>query len=147
MSNGHRTPMVTWGSGSANTLNIAYLDNWSTYPQPREGSSWVQTLSGLEDAWITGVDYYLDVEARWIPLANSSTPLATGWDGSTGWRGFMEWAQAKNPFNWYPDSTNTGSYVEAYLVEPMQGGPSIENDGSKRVRLLLRSRSGSFEGY
>jgi hypothetical protein len=101
---------ILWGAGFANTLTLGYpLDAAVAYSLPREGSEWVQASSGVEDAWITGHDQYLRGIVRWIPREDRLTPegrLATGWDGPNGWRAFLEWARAKNPFRVVRDWPN-----------------------------------------
>lgn len=140
-------PKIEWGTSFANTLNVGYpVDNFSTWSEPRQGSQWVQSYSGLEDSWIIGYDYYLSVDIRWIPTSDTTSPVATGWDGATGWRGFLEWSQAKNQFRYYPDQS-LGTFYLSYLVEPFEGGPSLEPDGTKRITLVMRNADSAYEGY
>lgn len=142
-----RIPKITWGDSFANTLSIGYpVDNFSTWTEPRQGSVWVQSLSGLEDSWIIGYDAYLQVEVRWIPTSTTASPVATGWDGSTGWTGFLQNVQAKNPFRWFPNK-DEATYYTSYLVEPMEGGPTLEMDGTKRLLLVMRSSTEAYTGY
>lgn len=89
---------ITWGASFANTLNIPYVDDPVAYPEPRSGSEWGQGPSGVEDAWTIGDDEVLAFVARWIPTTNTADPLATGWDGATGWAAFLKWARDKNVF-------------------------------------------------
>lgn len=143
----NKRPKITWGTSFANTLSIGYpVDNWSSWSEPRQGSVWVQSMSGDEDSWIIGTDYYLQVDVRWIPTANTTSPVATGWDGTTGFRAFLEWAKAKNVFRWYPDK-DSASYVASYLVDPMNGGPTVEPDGTKRITLVIRNATTAYDGY
>lgn len=140
-------PQIKWGTSYSNTLDIGYpVDNFATWPESRAGSVWKQARSGLEDSWIVGTDYYLQVDVRWIPIVATTNPVATGWDGSTGWRGFLEWAQAKNKFRWFPNK-DEATYYESYLVEPMKGGPSLEPDGTKRITLIMRNNTNAYTGY
>lgn len=131
-----------------NTLSFGYpLDSAVSYPEPREGSEWAQAPSGVEDAWDGGADELLEGDARWIPTVNTTDPVATGWDGAAGWAAFLTWARKKNALRLYPDR-DSASFVDCYLVEPMQGAPSTEDDGSRALRLKLRSTDGSaFTGY
>lgn len=138
---------ITWGAAFANTLNIAYpLDDWRSYSTFREGSEFAQSFSGIEDSWITGTDYVLEATVRWIPTSNTTTPLATGWDGATGFQSFLEWARQKNQFRYFPD-TDAGTFYLSYLVEPLDGLHELEPDGTRSVRLKIRNTSGSFAGY
>lgn len=129
---------INWGPGFANTITIQYpADSLTTYSQPRGGSDFVQTLGGLESAWIVGSDYYLEATFRWIP--NESTPDATGWEGASGWEAFLRYARAKNPFRWVLNTDSPGVFVESWLAEPMEGGPAIEMDGTKSIRITIRN--------
>lgn len=128
---------IRWGLGNSSVLTIGYpVDNLSVFSQPRNGSEFVQTMGGVEDAWITGVDYYLDATIRWIP--NQGTASATGWQGSQGWDAFLRWARDKRPFIWVMD-VETGLGIESTLVEPLSGGPGVEMDGTKSIRILIRN--------
>lgn len=139
-------PKITWGTSYANTLNFGYpLDSATSYSEHREGSVWDMFVSGVEDAWLWGIDYFLEGDFRWIPASSTSDPVATGWDGSTGVRAFLEWARQKNSFRFFPDK-NSGTYLDCYLMEPMQGPPSLEDDGSRRLHLKIRSAT-AFDGY
>lgn len=143
MSNQQKTPKITWGASYANTLTIAYvLDNWRAYSIAREGSEWVQAMSGVEDAWVIGEDYYLEADVRWIPSSNTISPVASGWNGIAGWSALLTWARQKNPIRWYSDK-DSGSYITSYLVdtETIHG---IEPDGTRNFRMKIRN---STEGY
>lgn len=142
-----KRPKITWSASFANTLTIAWpLDDWRSYSQPREGSVFTQAVSGLEDAWVHGTDYYLSGVVRWIPTTDSTSPVATGWDGSTGWRAFLEWARQKNAFRFYPDATS-GTYIDSYLVEPMSGDHGVEANGNRSIRIVIRNSTNSYDGY
>jgi len=138
---------ITWGTSFANTLEIGYpLDDWRSYATYREGTEFAQSYSGVEDAWVTGEDYVLEGTVRWIPTADTISPVATGWDGATGWMAFLNWARKKNEFRVYPDKT-AGTYFASYLVEPLDGKHDLEPDGTRSVRIKVRNASGSFAGY
>jgi hypothetical protein len=141
------TPKILWGAALANTLRLGYpLDNVTSGDTPRDGSSWAQTPSGVEDAWIVGTDYVLSGDVRWIPQTDTSSPLATGWDGATGFRAFLAWARAKNVIRFYPDA-GAGTFVDSYLVDPLQGEPLWESDGTRRITLRIRNVSTAYDGY
>lgn len=131
---------ITWSTSYANTLNISYLlDNFVTYPEPREGSAFAQAASGVEDAWIVGTDYILEFDVRWIPAASDA--LGTGWyAGGAGFSDFLTWARYKNSFRFYPDK-NAGTYYDCYLVEPLNGAPTLEPDGTRRVHMKIRTQT------
>jgi hypothetical protein len=138
---------ITWGAGFSNTLSIGYLlDNVKCGDEPRAGSFFDQAPSGVEDSWITGVDYILEAELRWIPPANTTSPLATGWDGTTGVRAFLAYARQKNVVRFYPDAAS-GTSIDCYLADPMQGHGDVETDGTRRLPLKLRNSTVAFDGY
>ncbi len=117
------------------------------YPQPRDGSETLQSPSGVEDAWTVGTDYVLEGAIGWIPQTDSADPLATGWDGATGFAAFLTWARDKNLIRFYPDATDGAASIDCYLVEPARGAPDPEPNGQRRVRLVLRNPSTAFAGY
>ena len=142
-----KAPKITWGASFANTLSIAYpLDAVTAGDEPRTGSSFDRSVSGVEDGWITGVDYLLTAEIRWIPQVDTAVPLATGFDGTTGVRAFLAWARQKNPFRWFPDAAS-GTFITAYLAEPMQGVPTAESDGSRKLTVTFRNTTTPWDGY
>ena len=143
-------PSILWGTSFANTLTLSLFDNAVCYPMPGEGSEWVDLPGSSHDSWITGTDQILEGDARYIPTTNETSPFtATGWDGSTGWREFLEWAWAGNAFRWVYDKDTVGTYVLSYLIEPRMGFvPALEQDGTRRVRLKMRSSDGTdYTGY
>ena len=147
-SNRFAKPKITWGAAFANTLNIGYpLDNVSAGDEPRAGSSFDQSASGVEDSWITGRDYKLTFDVRYIPQTDVASPVATGWDTVTvGFREFLYWARQKNQFRWFPDATS-GTYLTCYLADPMQGLPAMEADGTRKLTLTIRNTASPFDGY
>lgn len=142
-----RSPKITWGTSFANTLTIQYqLDNYRAYSKPRDGYKTRQTLSGVEDALWFGTDYMLEGEIRYVPTTN--TGAATGWDGVTGWMAFLEWAQLKNAFRWFPDNAS-GTYITSYLVDPLEA-PDIRiepSDLSRTFRLVIRNATTPYTNY
>jgi hypothetical protein len=141
-------PAITWGALFANTFNIGYpLDNVKAGSEPRVGSAFDQSQSGLEDSWVTGIDYLLIADVRWIPQVNVANPLATGWDGATGVRAWLEWARQKNLMRFIPDVTVPGTYITCYLVDPMKGAAASETDGSRKLTITLRNSTTAYDGY
>lgn len=140
---------ITWPDpGYANTLRFGWpLDNAVTDRVPREGSDWSQSAGGTEDAWIIGWDYVLQGDVRWIPRNNITVPVtATGWYGTTGWRGFLSYARDKGIFRYIPNFSSPGTYTAGcYLVEPMSTYPGLEEDGTFRVTLVIRNPTNNFE--
>lgn len=143
-----KTPKILWGAAFANTLNIGYpVDHFKAGSTPRAGSAFIQTPGGVEDAWTVGTDYTLEGVFRWIPQTSTSSPLATGWDtASTGFRLFLEWARDKNVIRYYPDAA-TGTYVDSYWVEPMEGAPDPEADGTRTLPFKIRNASTAYDGF
>lgn len=140
-------PKILWGAAFANTLNVGYrLDNVKSWDEPRQGGAVDQAPSGVEDAWTVGVDYVLEGELRWIPQTDTTTPLATGWNGALGVRAFLQWARDKNVVRFYPDAAS-GTFIDCYLVEPMKGGGEVEEDGTRRVVFRLRNSTSNLDGY
>lgn len=145
-----RVPRITWGAAFVNQLDIGWpLDNAVSYPNPREGSETAKGASGLEDAWRVGQDQYLEGDIRWIPTADATVPVvATGWDGATGFRAFLESARDKNIFRWIPDKGTPGTFFPVYLEAPMGDPPSIEGDGTRSIHIKIRTSDDSvFTGY
>ena len=146
-----KIPKITWGTSFANTLYPGYpLDNPVAYPQQREGSEVDESPSGIRDAWNLGDEELLEADARWIPGTAGTTPegnTITGWDGATGWQAFLKWAREMNPFRLYPDK-DVASYHTCYLIEPASGAPGREEDGTRRLHLVIKDTGGNaFDGY
>lgn len=143
----NRIPKIMWSSSFATTMSIGYpLDNNLSYSTYRQGSEFAQTVSGIEDAWVVGTDYVLEGDVRWIPTSSSINPVQTGWDGATGVRAFLEYARQKNEFRFYPDKDGV-NYITSFLVEPLDGKHTLEPDGTRNIRLVIRTPSGSYDGY
>ena len=142
-----KRPKILWGPGFVNVLSLGYpLDNVTRGPEPRSGSSVDQAPSGVEDAWTVGVDYTLTADYRYIPQADTAAPVATGWDGATGFAEFLSWARDKNLLRFYPDAAG-GTFIDSYLVDPMSGQGDLEADGTTRVTMKLRNPTTRYEGY
>lgn len=141
-------PKILWGAAFANTLNIGYpLDNVIAGDSPRDGSETIQGPDGGEDAWTIGWDYILQGDIRWIPQTNVASPLATGWDGATGFRAFLQFARDKNLIRFYPDVT-VGTFIDSYFVAPMQDPPPSESDGTRRLTgFRIRNVTTAYDGY
>ena len=124
---------------NGNTLDSKYpLDNAVSYSSPIEGSQVVRIQNGDEYAWIPNVNYVLEGDVRWLST--------TDWDDANGWRAFLEYARQKNKFQFYPNK-NLGTYIDSYLVEPMGGEHTLEPDGTRKVRLVIRNTTTAYAGY
>lgn len=140
-------PKIVWTSGSTYTLNFgAFPDSPIAYSRPRDGSTFVQFTSGIEDSWILGTDFYLECDLRWIPTSNTTNPIATGWDGVSGVRAFLEFARQKNTFDWYPNASGS-TKITSYLVDDGTTPPTLEENGFRKVHLVLRNTSTDYAGY
>lgn len=143
---GTTLPQITWGSTYQNTIVIQYpADDWNTFSIAREQLDRVQTLGGSEYAYAIGqlpYQHMLRMVIRWIP--QEDTIVATGWDGTFGWRAFLEYARRKNTIRFYPDADTT-DYFTCYLESPMEGGPQLEPDGTKRIELTLTRYTNPFD--
>lgn len=127
---------VDW---NGNTLNFSYpLDNATAYSTIIDGSQMVRTENGTEYSWIPNSNYILEGDVRWISTEQ--------WDGATGWRAFLEYARAKNPFTFYTANTDTTGVI-SYLVEPLNGEHSLEIDGTRRIRLVIRNTTTPYTGF
>lgn len=143
-------PKISWNS---NTLYCSLpLDQATSYSKKRDGYETIQVTSGEESAWDTGTDYMLEGDIRRIPPSGLVTDvnghLSTGWDGSGGWRAFLEWAALKNTFQFYPDDTSGTNYT-CYLVSPVVDGTGVtlETNGRRQLHLIIRNPSSAFDGY
>ena len=138
-------PKITWGAAFANTITFAYaLDGAVVGALLRDGSEVVQLVSGVEDASVAGFDQTLTGDVRW--LLGETAGGITGWDGTTGWAAFLEWAWAKQSFRYYPDAT-AGTYYSCYWAGEA-ALPTLEPNGRRRVTLTIRTADGSrFVGY
>jgi hypothetical protein len=131
----------------ANALTCAYpFDEAMSYSPPAEGSEMVFLPNGEADAWDTGERHVLEGAIRWIPQEDTVTPVATGWDGTAGWRAFLSWARRGNPFWFCPDATDLSTGWTVYLQAPWDEKPDTEADMTRAVRLTLRGLA-AFSGY
>ncbi len=146
-----RTPKITWGAAFGNALEVEVLDNAVAYPEPRDGSETDDAPSGTRNTWITGTSQILEGDLPYIPTNtgdNVNCPIQTGWDGAAGVAAFLTWARAGNAFRWIPDRTIPGTYQTCYLLEPMNGPPTLDTDGARRLHIKIRTTDDSpFTGY
>lgn len=143
-------PKIEWDSGP-NTLEFGYpLDGVVTWPEPDGRHELVVAPSGTRDAWKGRHEPRLSGQVRWVPTTDGTTPAGdpiTGWDGSTGWSAFLEFARNGNTFEFFPDRT-TATSITSVLVEPLRGEPSTEDDGTRTFQLVIGSTGGTkYTGY
>jgi hypothetical protein len=106
-------PRIFWGASLSSAADFGYpLDNVQADSPPRDGSSWVQGPSGDDDSWITGYDYTLEGDYRWIPKDHTADGprFMSGWDPSDGVREFLKFARDRNVLRFHPDSRNLVPY-------------------------------------
>jgi len=144
-------PKITWGASFANTLHPGRpLDNPVAWSEPLGGYEVLELPGGSRDAWDPGTEERLAFDVRWIPGTATTTPegnTQTGWDGSTGWAAFLDWARGMSSFRFYPDK-DEASYHTCQLVNPHRGGPQSEDDGTRRLHLVIADTGGNaFTGY
>lgn len=141
-------PKITWWpGGAATTLVLRYpLDEACAYPRMSKGSDVQQIRSGETDAWTEDTEWCLSGSIRYIPstddLNGLGATIATGWDGATGWRAFLEYCWNGGTFLFFPDGTSP-TYFVAELLEPAMGDfggdpPSAESDYSRALKIVIR---------
>jgi hypothetical protein len=140
-------PKIVWWYDYSKTLSFGYgLDNVITYSSSDENSQFALLQNASEYSWIINTFYTLEADVRWIPYNNTTNPIANGWNTTNGWREFLEFGRAKNPFRFYPDKDNA-TYITSYLVEPINGTHGLEIDGTRNVRLVIRNNITPYTGY
>lgn len=143
------TPKITW---DGNTLTFPSApERPRDYSQPEMGSERKRFPSGALDSWRTGLLYVVEMEVRHIPLTdeNQFGFTATGWQGATGWRAFLEHAWDGNSFDLFPDKDSATSET-CRLIEPSENRRYELEDttGLKRIGLKVYSTAGNaFDWY
>jgi len=137
---------LLWGAGFENELRIGFpLFDLVTDREEREGSEHIQAPSGVEDAWITGRDYVIDAEVRWIPDGPGTAPVQTQLSGAVSWQAFLDYARDANALRFIPDDTAPDFYIDnVYLVEPRKGFGNPSADIKRNVRIKLRNATMDF---
>lgn len=132
-------PQILWGTNYENVLELGIVDNRVTSRLPRGGSEQIEGVSGIIDSWITGWNYTLTFDTRWIPSASLTNPyIVSGWSGPTGFQAFLDWARQGNTFRYVPDRTQATFYVDnCYLAVPWDQEASLEDDGTFKVSMTL----------
>lgn len=133
---------IQWGTNFENVLLLGELYNPVTDREYRDGSVFEQGPSGVETSWVTGRDYVLEGEVRWIPDGPGGTQSPVS--GPTAFQEFLTWARESNAFRFVPDSTLPLFYVEnCYLVEPRRGFGAFLNI-KRSVQIKIRNASMDF---
>lgn len=145
-------PAITWGDAFANTLEFGYpLQDIRAYSASRDGLERQDMRDGSQDGWSNGERFLLEgtIDVPSVDWVTNYGP-GTGWAGETGWRAFLEWARATNPFRFHPNAASLGVYMLCYLVEPWAGAPEPGWDFTRRIRLVLtpvETAALPFTGY
>jgi hypothetical protein len=96
-----------WGAGYVNAADLPSVDRAIAYSEPRDGSDFAMTASGVEDAWTLGTDEFFEADLRQIPREDALTPYRTvGWNGAGGLQAAFKWARDKNILLVHPDARN-----------------------------------------
>lgn len=135
-----------WGQGFENevTFSHALFDVLTDRP-PKAGSEFVRGVA-TTDAWITGRDYEMSCQARWIPqLGSQQTGTESFLSGSRSVQDFLDWARDANLFRFVPDETFPDFYIPSCeLVEPFRGSGDLTADLLRSHRLVIRNPDFDF---
>ena len=144
------TPTGTVFQYVRNGVLLDYLDGAVASSALRAGSQTGQTLSGVEDAWVSGRDYLLTGQQRWVPLAARDTPVTcSGWRGANestgvncGVSAMLYAGMGRNVLQFVPDRSACTTYVNAYLQRPASAEDiALEPNGERTYPFQLRSTS------
>lgn len=145
-------PQLRWGADLANVLQLAGpLDGARAYPRPRPSSTRVVFPAGVRDGWSTGLDYYLEGVADFIPPTTQDVGgvVATGWDDPAGWGAALLWLWGGGLAHWVHDASAPDVADAVILLAPGVGQvPEPEDDGTRALALTFLSAAGTpFIGY
>lgn len=137
---------ILWGPTFENELRIGFpLYDFVSDREERDGSEHVQSPAGVEDSWITGRDYVLDAEVRFIPDGPNTSPVQTQLSGANSWQAFLDYARDANALRFIPDETALDFYIDnVYLVEPRKGFGGLGPDIRRKARIKLRNATMDF---
>lgn len=146
--------------------NVALLDCFGSpvaWDESRAGSLWDQGGSGVEDAWIQGTDFRFAADVPWVPQIDRDWPVSvSGWNGpletvgvNCGVAAMLRAGRNKETLSLYLDRTTMSGGlagpalygVDSYLVGPMEGGPTLQGDGSRSFRLELRNPTKPYKPF
>jgi hypothetical protein len=133
-----------------NVVALDYLDSAVASSMLRAGSQVGQTLSGVEDAFVTGRDYLLNAAAVWVSLTPSTTPVvSSGWAGpnestgiNAGIGAMLHNGMSRNALTFVPDRSACSTSVSCYLQRPESDTEiGLLPGGYRTFGLRLRSAS------
>lgn len=146
-----------------NGVLLDLFDTAMTWEEPREGSSWAQGGSGVEDAWIQGTDYRFAGTLIGVPQLDRDSPApVSGWNSpnettgvNCGVDALLRAGRNKETLTLFADRTvmSGGSYgaalygVDSYLADPMRGEPEMRPNGDRSFRLELRNASKPYTTF
>lgn len=136
-------------SASPIEITLAYpLDQCQTWAQPRPGGYRTPLQSGLIDYWYTGMDHVLQAKVRWVEADDtySMGPVASRYNGVNGWDEFLKYAKSRQPFTFVPDIDLPTTTQVCYLMDPMEGLVSLDDDLTRTISLTIRSGT-EFTGF
>ncbi len=138
-----------------NAVLLPPLDQAVASDDPRAGYESVQNPSGVEDAWTVGTDHRIEADIRFVSKMPVDSPLTySGWDGlneisgvNVGLGAMLRAGRDKSDLIYVPDRSDCSTFITSKLDQPLQGGVALEEDGTRRVRVVLRNGSTEYEGY
>lgn len=138
-----------------NVAALGLVDNVIAWDQPAAGYATARNSAGTEDAWVTATDYMVGLDVRWVGQSPADVPIeVSGWEGlnevpgiNCGVGAMLRAGRDKEDLLWVPDRSDCSSYITSKLAEPLQGPPSLEQDGRRRQRIVLRNTTTEFAGY
>jgi hypothetical protein len=91
---------------------------------------------------------------RWVPTIPRSTPaIVSGWYGENestgvncGVKAMLKAGRDKNSLRFVPDRSVCTTYMDSYLVDPMNGAPDLEPNWDRTFPMTLRG-STVYTGY
>lgn len=128
-------PEFRWGVGFAQAWRPAYpVDGVRYWDRPRTVDR-VVTLTGVEDAWITGTDYYASGRVRWLGRGQYAA--------DAGFAGLVR-AAREGAVRLYPDpATAPDWFVSVYVEGVDEVTPEAEADFTMASDLTVRGVSGA----
>ena len=133
-----------------------WLDKAVAWEDEAEGGERALSPDGSWNTWASPADGRLRADVRWIPRVTHTAPVfATGWEGLSGdpsliepgWETLLAAVRRLGlPVDVALYNDKTTALVSCTLLEPVTGPPEQEDDGTRRIRLVLSSRSARFNG-
>lgn len=135
-----KVPRITWGGSFAVSL---VFDLWLDRAIAYDTILWQANAEGYDgsnDGRSQGERSMLAGTVRRIPRVDRNG--VTGWEGSQGWRAFLQYGLDMQVFRWHADETDLATYFEAYLVEPADGKCGEEINRFRTIDLVIERVDG-----